>query len=127
MTDLPEEAIKAAMSVEIVDWLAEPLHLTEDEARGILIAAAPIIRADERRRIAERGGQMSETVIWDSVTDYAPPRYRVETLESTFSEVGPRTWVSHCLTNDLDEALGEAERLAYNGGRVRVVEIGRNG
>ena len=51
MTDIPEEAIKAARSVEIVDWLAEPLHLTEDEARDVLIAAAPTIRADERQRI----------------------------------------------------------------------------
>lgn len=41
---IPDAAIKAATSVKIVDWLAEPLHLAEDEARDVLEAAIPEIR-----------------------------------------------------------------------------------
>lgn len=36
-------AAKAARSVPIVDWLAEPIRLTEDEAHDILTAALPYI------------------------------------------------------------------------------------
>lgn len=46
MTDIDlTAAIKAARSVPIVDWLAEPIRLTKDEAHDILTEALPHILA----------------------------------------------------------------------------------
>lgn len=52
MTDIDlTAAIKAARSVPIVDWLAEPIRLTKDEARDIMTEALPHILAQVDARV----------------------------------------------------------------------------
>ena len=59
MTDIDlTSAVKAARSVPIVDWLAEPIRLTEDEAHDILTAAIPHILAQVEARVKPSRGEL---------------------------------------------------------------------